>query len=223
MTASAASISAPAPSRRSRPPVRGELCMHDARHDGDGQQAEGPAHQPQVEAHVAIEDVAELVRHHALQLVASQQRRRAARHGDGGIGGRIAGGERVDAVLVLEHVDLGHGDARGDRHLLDHVVQAAQRRIARVALDARAAERARHHAAAGAQRQRLEQAGAADDGQHDDRGERPAALRAKPADPSAPQHARRRSRRPPRPPAPRDTRKPSSSQRVVRRAASWRA
>ena len=112
--------------------------------------------------------MAELVRDHALQLVALEPRGGAARHGDGGVGRRIARGEGVDAVLVLEHVHLGHGHARGDGHLLDDVVQALEREVAGAALDARAAERARDRAAAGAQRESLEEAGAADDGQHHD-------------------------------------------------------
>ena len=77
-----------------------------------------------------------------------------------------------------------------------------QRRIARAALDARAAERARHHATTGAQRQGLEQAGAADDGQHDDAGDDHRAA-GEASGSAAPNSERRRSRRSRAPPAPR--------------------
>jgi hypothetical protein len=74
--------------------------------------------------------VAELVCHHALQFLTLEPRGCTTRHGDGGIGRRIARGERVDAILVFEHVHLGHGDARRDRHLLDDVVQSLEREVA---------------------------------------------------------------------------------------------
>jgi hypothetical protein len=111
------------------------------------------------------------MRHHALQLIALEARRGAARHRDGRIGGRVAGRERVDAIFIFEDVHLRHRDARGDRHLLDHVVQAPQRRVAGVAIEADAAERARHHATTGAQAQCLEEARATDDGQRHDGGD----------------------------------------------------
>ena len=43
--------------------------------------------------------MAELVRDHALQLIAVQGVERTLRHGDGGIGRRMPCGERVDAAL----------------------------------------------------------------------------------------------------------------------------
>ena len=86
--------------------------------------------QAEVEPHVAVEDVAELVADHALQLVAGERLERAARDGDDGVAGRVAGGEGVDARLVVQHVDRRHGHAGGDRHLLDHVEQPALGRIA---------------------------------------------------------------------------------------------
>jgi hypothetical protein len=115
--------------------------------------------------------VAELVRDDTLQLVALEPSDGAARHRNGRIGRRVAGRERIDAVFVLEHVYLGHRDARGNRHFLDHVVQPLESDVARAAFDASAAEGARDDGAAGAQRQRLEQAGAAHDREDDDRGE----------------------------------------------------
>ena len=77
---------------------------------------------------------------------------RAARHGDRGIGARAPGRERVDARFLLEHVDLGHRHARGERHLLDDVHEAPLERVVAFAADARAAERACDVAAAARER-----------------------------------------------------------------------
>ena len=99
----------------------------DSPDDGEHEDAEQHAHQADVQAHVAVEHVAELVRDHALQFVALELVEAAPRHGDRGIGGRVAGGERVDAGFVLEHVDFRHRHAGGDRHFLDHVAQALLR------------------------------------------------------------------------------------------------
>ena len=71
----------------------------------DDQDAVEDAHQAHVEPAVAVEQVAHLVPHHALQLVAIEQIERAARDADHRVVEGEAGGERVDAVLVLEHVD----------------------------------------------------------------------------------------------------------------------
>ena len=51
--------------------------------DGEAKNAEDDAHEPQVEPHVAVEDVAEFVADDALQFVARQQFHAAARDGDG--------------------------------------------------------------------------------------------------------------------------------------------
>ena len=120
--------------------------------DGDHQQSEHPAQEPAVQPHVAVQHVAEFVGDDSLELVAVEARDGATRDGDRGVCGRIARGEGVDAVFVLEHVDLGHGHARSDGHFLDHVVQPTQRRIPGAALDAHTTQRTRHHRAAGAQR-----------------------------------------------------------------------
>ncbi len=65
----------------------------DERHD---QQAEQPAHELNVQPHVSIQHVTELVRDDALQLVAAQRIERALRDGHRGIRRRVPGGERVD-------------------------------------------------------------------------------------------------------------------------------
>ena len=71
-----------------------------------------------------------------------------------------------------EHVDLRHGDARGDRDFLDHVAQAPQRKIAGVLRDRHAAQLQRHRLAATAQRGDPVQRAQADDRQRQQRGER---------------------------------------------------
>ncbi len=73
------------------------------------------------EPHVAVQDVAELVRDHALQLGAVEVLERAACDGDRGIAARAAGRERVDARFLLENVDLRNRQPGGERHLLDDV------------------------------------------------------------------------------------------------------
>ena len=103
-------------------------------------QAGEQAHQAHVERHVAVEDVAELVAHHALQLVAREPGERAARDDDHRLVGRIAGDQGVDRLLALQAVQRRHGDARGDRHLLDHVEQAPLGRAAVARLDVARAE-----------------------------------------------------------------------------------
>ena len=80
------------------------------------------ADQPDVEPHVAVEDVAELVGDDALQLVAGELAQAAAGDGHHGVGRGEARGEGVDAVLV-EDVDRRDRDSRGDGHLLDDVEQ----------------------------------------------------------------------------------------------------
>ena len=60
--------------------------------------------------------------------------------------GRVAGGEGVDAGLVLQHVHLRHRHAGGDGHLLDHVAQPPQRQVGGVRRHRRAAELQRHRA-----------------------------------------------------------------------------
>ena len=91
-----------------------------------------------VQPHVAVQDVAELVRDDALKLGALEVLERAARHGDRRVGAREPGGECIDAGFLLEHVDLRHGQPRRERHLLDDVHEAPLERVVAFAVDARA-------------------------------------------------------------------------------------
>ena len=54
---------------------------------------------------------------------------------DGRVAGRVAGGEGVDAFLVVEHIDLRHGHAGRDGHFLDDIEQFAFVRVGRVRVD----------------------------------------------------------------------------------------
>ena len=101
------------------------------------------ADQPHVEPHVAVEDVAELVGDDALQLVAGELLGAAAGDADDRVAGRIAGGEGVDARLVVQQEHGRHRHAGGERHFLDDVQQPALDRVGRVGKHAPAAAGAR--------------------------------------------------------------------------------
>ena len=76
-----------------------------------------------------------LVADDALQFIAVEQGHATAGHTDGRVPRRMAGGKGVDALFVIEHVDLGNGHAGGDGHLLDHVAQLAFIGMVRVGID----------------------------------------------------------------------------------------
>ena len=82
---------------------------HEVADQADQQDAVQDADEADVQPHVAVEDVAELVRDDALQFVARERFHRAARDADHGIGRRETGGERVHAGLVVHHVHGGTG------------------------------------------------------------------------------------------------------------------
>ena len=90
---------------------------------GQDEDAVDDADQAEVQPHVAVEDVAELVAHHALQFLAGEVSEAAGGDGHHGVAGLMAGGEGVDARLVVQHVDRRDGNAGGQGHLFDHVQQ----------------------------------------------------------------------------------------------------
>ena len=96
----------------------------------------------------------ELVADDALQLLAGEALQRAARDGDRGVVRRPTRREGVDAGLLVEDVDRGDRDARGDGHLLDDVQEPPLEAVVRVRADAPPAERLRHLPAAAAQLRR---------------------------------------------------------------------
>ena len=136
------------------------------------QDAEQGTHQPNVDTHVAVQYVAELVCDHTLQFGAIELLQGSPGDRHRGVRGRVAGGECVDAGFLLKHVNLGHRHTRSQRDFLDHVAQTAPVDIPRVGLDQRAAKLPRDLATARPQAGRLEQAGQADNG---DTGNRAAA------------------------------------------------
>ena len=132
-----------------------EADEEDAENDG------GDAH---VQLHVAVEDVAELVADDALQLVARELVERAASDGHDGVAGGEAGGEGVQAGLVLEHVDGGHRDAGGDGHFLDDVEQLTLAEVGGLRVDRPAAGHLGDGGAAGAHLRPFIEGGETDDG-----------------------------------------------------------
>ena len=134
---------------------------HPAGH-ADEQDAVEHAHQADVQPHVAVEDVAELVRDHALELVARQVADAAAGDADDRVARRVAGGEGVDPVLLVHQVDRRHGRARGDRHLLDDVEDLPLVGVGRLRRERPAAEHLGDGVPAARQRGDPVQAAAAD-------------------------------------------------------------
>ena len=130
--------------------------------ESDHEDPEDHAGQADVQAHVAVENVAEFVGHDALQLRPIELRHAAAGHPDHRALRRVAGGEGVDRVVV-DPVDRRDRHARGDRHLLDDVEEPPLVRVAGRGLDPRAAEHLRDRFAALAELGDLEEARESDD------------------------------------------------------------
>ncbi|OQB88778.1 MAG: hypothetical protein BWX84_02777 [Verrucomicrobia bacterium ADurb.Bin118] len=124
-------------------------AQKDAPDDRQAKNAENDAHEAQVQPHVPVQDVAELVSDDALQFIALEQLHAAARDADGGVTGRVPGGEGIDAVLLVHHVDLRHGHAGGEGHFLNHVAEPAFVGIGGVGRNEPAAKRFRHRPPAG--------------------------------------------------------------------------
>ena len=107
------------------PGVFGAAAVHAAQHQVITNQpqhhdAVQHADQADIDAHVAVQDVAEFMGDNTLQLFPAEGFDSAAGYRDDGIAGRVAGGEGIDAVL-FHQVDRRHRDAGGDSHLFDYV------------------------------------------------------------------------------------------------------
>src|SRR5947207_9195581 len=85
------------PQEEERPRILSAGANENATDDGETKDAEDETHQAQVEFHVAVEQVAELVRDHALQFVAVKHGHGSTRDADGGVTRGMTGSERVDA------------------------------------------------------------------------------------------------------------------------------
>ena len=118
----------------------------------------------EVDARVSIEDVAELVRDDALQLVAAEELKSAVRHADDGVARGVSCRKGVDAGLPVEHVHLGNGHPGRDRHLLDDVQQAALLELRRIGVHLAPTEAQRDRGAAVAQLGHLVERAQADHG-----------------------------------------------------------
>jgi len=110
--------------------------------------AEDDADEAHVQAHVAVENVTELMGDHALQFVAIEQPDAAPRHADGGIVGGVTGRERIDARFPAQQVHRRHLHAGGQCHFLDHIQQLAFIRVRGVGVEQFAAEHLGDRAAA---------------------------------------------------------------------------
>ena len=63
------------------------------------------------------------MRDQGLQTGAVETLRCAARHHQRGIGGPASRHHRVDGIVLLPQMHIGHGDARRQRHVLDELVE----------------------------------------------------------------------------------------------------
>ncbi len=111
--------------------------------DGQDEDAVDDADQPQVEPHVAVEDMAELVPQHALQFFAVEVSERAGRDGHHRVARVMSGGEGVDRWFVVHDEHGRNGDARGQGHFLDHVQQPPFGQIGGLRIDGPSAEHQR--------------------------------------------------------------------------------
>ena len=121
----------------------------DAADGGEAKQTEDDADEAQIQLHVAIQNMAEFMADDALEFIAGKAFDAAARHADGGIASGVTGGEGIDTVLLVQHINERHGHAGGNGHFLDDVKQLAFVGIGGVLADLRAAHQTGHGAAAG--------------------------------------------------------------------------
>lgn len=105
-----------------------------------------------------------------LEFVAVEQVQRTARHRDGGVLGRVAGGEGVDAELGVHDEDARHGNAGGERHLLHHVEEPALPVFAGRGEYLASVQRCCHGGAALGKLRHLDERGHADDDRNDAHG-----------------------------------------------------
>jgi len=135
---------------------------------GDAEQAENDADEPEIQPHIAVQNVAEFVADDSLQLVAGKHLNATTRDPDGGIAGRVSGGKGVDGLFPVKHVNLRHRHTRSDSHFLDHVEQLALVRFGGVRIHQPAAHQGGDRAAAAGQLIRFIGAADEDDRQHAD-------------------------------------------------------
>ena len=113
-------------------------------HQAQNQEPVEDADHPQVESHVAVEDVAELVGDDALQLIARHLIDAALGHADHRVARREAGGEGIDAFFVVHDEHRRHRHTRGERHFFDDVQQPPFTGLERIRIDAPPAQSLGH-------------------------------------------------------------------------------
>jgi hypothetical protein len=126
--------------------------------DAKHQDAIEYAHQADIEPHIAVEDMAELMGDDALQLLPVQTLDGALSDADHRVARRKAGGEGVDARFIGQQVHRRYRRTRGDGHFLDDVEQLALIQVLRILREQLSAQRLRNNLAAGRQGDHLVEA-----------------------------------------------------------------
>ena len=116
---------------------------------GNQLQAKQPAGEAHIQAHIAIGNVAEFMRHHRLQLGAVELLQRAAGNTDHSIGRRGACGKSIDAAIG-QKIHFRHRHHRRQRHFFHHIHQPPLGRRGR-RIKPRTFQRFGHHLAAARQ------------------------------------------------------------------------
>ena len=150
----------------------------------EGGQAGDGADDAQVELHVPVTDVTELVRDDALEFVAGQITERPARDAYGSVLRRVTGGESVDGLVAIDDVAQRYRQTRGQGHLLHDVKVSTFSKVLGGRADQPAAEALRDGAAALGEFGDADQA-AADDDHQGRAGGGQEKLRLEPIDPPA--------------------------------------
>ncbi len=113
--------------------------------------------QTDIQPHVAIEDMAELVGNHTLQFVPLQMGNGAASDRDDRVGRGDPCGKSVNTPLAVHHVDRRHRHVGCQGDLLNHVQAATLAGIGCLGQDARAAHTLGHRFTAGGKLNPLDQ------------------------------------------------------------------
>ncbi len=115
----------------------------------------GPSHEAEIDAHVPVQDVTQLVGDEALQFVAVEANDRFLCDPNDGVVGSKSCRKRVNAHF-WEHVDGGSGDAGRYGHFFHHVEQLTMRARRAGRIQLRPAEPLGHDVAAFHQLSQLE-------------------------------------------------------------------
>ncbi len=109
-------MAAPPPDAETHQVLARLADQQDTRQHGD---------QPDVDAHIAVEDVTELVGDDPLEFIAAQGLQRTPCHNQHRLIGLIAGHEGVDRHLLVHHEQLGDRNPARQGHLLGDIAQLA--------------------------------------------------------------------------------------------------